>query len=67
MSIAPGVPSNWNRVGCIAEANGGRALTGSRKDIPNMTPEACIAFCASGGFSLAGIEYSTGQYVFLLS
>ena len=61
VSVVPGVPNNWNRVGCIAEGKGGRALTASRTVDANMTPEKCISFCAAGGYSLAGIEYSTGE------
>lgn len=55
------VPSNWAKVGCIDEPDNGRGLTGEREVFEDdMTPEKCMAFCASKGFNLAGIEYSSG-------
>lgn len=50
--------SGWTEVGCIAEANNGRALTGAQLvDAAAMTKNKCAQFCQSKGFKLAGIEW----------
>ena len=48
----------WTEIGCIAEGTNGRALTGaSYVDATAMTKNTCAAFCASKGFTYAGIEW----------
>ncbi|WVQ99770.1 hypothetical protein IAU59_006912 [Kwoniella sp. CBS 9459] len=55
----PIFPSGWSSSNvCIAEV-GGRALTGSHTAGSDMTQEKCASFCAAGGYTLAGLEYSS--------
>lgn len=66
-SAAPqptGPPSGWRAAStpCIAEGTSGRALSGASKWAEDMTYQQCASFCASGGFSLAGLEYSRECY-----
>ncbi|TFK82879.1 WSC-domain-containing protein [Polyporus arcularius HHB13444] len=56
------LPSGWTQVGCIAEGSSGRALTGASTTSSTMTRASCASFCASKGFSLAGIEFSDECY-----
>ena len=56
------IPTGWTELGCIAEAPSGRALTGASTTSPNMTRAACVDFCASKGFSIAGAEFSDECY-----
>ncbi|KAM5543649.1 hypothetical protein V8D89_002900 [Ganoderma adspersum] len=56
------VPSGWTEFGCIAEGTNGRALTGASTTATNMTRGVCAAFCASQGFTLAGVEFSDECY-----
>jgi hypothetical protein len=51
------IPTGYNYVGCIAEGSSGRALTGKSISNANMTRGACVSFCQSFGFPLAGVEY----------
>lgn len=51
------IPTGYNYVGCIAEGTSGRALTGKSISNANMTRGACVSFCQSFGFPLAGVEY----------
>ncbi|KAJ9108792.1 hypothetical protein QFC21_000112 [Naganishia friedmannii] len=60
---SPTLPSGWVAVpGCIAEGSAGRALTGSTYSSASLTPEVCIAYCNSNGYSLAGVEYGSECY-----
>ena len=56
------VPTGWTELGCIAEGTNGRALTGASTTAANMTRGVCAAFCASKGFTLAGVEFSDECY-----
>ncbi|WVR09238.1 hypothetical protein IAU60_006302 [Kwoniella sp. DSM 27419] len=56
------VTSGWTKLGCLHEPQGGRALTAARTTDQTMTPEKCISFCASKGYSLAGVEWSVECY-----
>ncbi|WWC57722.1 uncharacterized protein I303_100256 [Kwoniella dejecticola CBS 10117] len=62
-SLAPKtVASNgFSQAGCIQEVSG-RALTGASTTDPAMTVAMCTAFCASGGFTMAGVEYGQECY-----
>jgi hypothetical protein len=57
------IPTGWSlaSVGCIAEGNGGRALTGASFSDPAMTRSKCINFCVSKGFAVAGLEVSLNR------
>ncbi|EJF58368.1 WSC-domain-containing protein [Dichomitus squalens LYAD-421 SS1] len=56
------LPTNWSKIGCIAEGTDGRALIGASTTSPNLTRAACVAFCESKGFALAGVEFSDECY-----
>ncbi|KAL7277062.1 hypothetical protein ACG7TL_008907 [Trametes sanguinea] len=58
----PPLPEGWTEIGCIAEGTNGRALPALTMSAPNMTKEACAAFCASHNFTLAGAEFSDECY-----
>jgi hypothetical protein len=49
--------SGWADLGCIVEGTNGRALTGASTTSPNMTANVCTGFCASKGFTYAGLEF----------
>ncbi|WWC64285.1 uncharacterized protein I303_106895 [Kwoniella dejecticola CBS 10117] len=56
------IPSGWKKLGCLAEPSGSRALTAARTTDQAMTPTKCLNFCASKGYSLAGVEWSVECY-----
>ncbi|KAI0760779.1 WSC-domain-containing protein [Fomes fomentarius] len=56
------LPAGWTEIGCIAEGTHGRALTGASMTSPGMTRAACVDFCASKNFTLAGVEFSDECY-----
>ncbi|WWC91451.1 uncharacterized protein L201_006397 [Kwoniella dendrophila CBS 6074] len=56
------VPAGWTKLGCLAEPSGSRALTAASTTDQTMTPTKCINFCASKGYSLAGVEWSVECY-----
>ena len=60
-TIAPVVINGYTALGCVQEV-AGRALTGLRKDDPNMTQATCIATCTAAGFKYAGVEYGVECY-----
>ncbi|KIP07217.1 hypothetical protein PHLGIDRAFT_35537 [Phlebiopsis gigantea 11061_1 CR5-6] len=60
-AAAPLTPG-WGDLGCIAEGTNGRALTGASTTSPNMTANVCAGFCASKGFTYAGIEFGDECY-----
>lgn len=59
ISTQVSAPAGWSVLGCVAEPNNGRALTGAGYvDATSMTQSSCATFCASKGFKYAGIEWS---------
>ena len=52
----------WAYQGCASDDQSSRALSGSSQTDNNMTVEACIDYCSSKGYSLAGMEYGTQCY-----
>lgn len=54
----------WAYQGCYNETtlangtNGARALAGSSESTDTMTVSICLAYCASGSYSWAGVEYT---------
>ena len=57
-STTPSSTANtWKTVGCVSEASGARALTGSSYTQSNMTPTVCQALCDQGSFTISGTEY----------
>jgi hypothetical protein len=57
-----GTSTGWNLIGCFSDGANARTLTYAQ-GVPNgpngMTVEQCTSACQAGGFSLAGVEYST--------
>ena len=51
------IPTGYTKTGCVAEGTSGRALTALYWNAPNMTLGACVSYCQSNGFPLAGVEY----------
>ena len=56
------IPNGYANVGCIAEGTSGRALTGASFAAANMTRGACVSFCQSYGYPLAGVEFGRECY-----
>ncbi|WVF67212.1 hypothetical protein IAT40_001960 [Kwoniella sp. CBS 6097] len=56
------IPSGWTKLGCLAEPSGSRALKAASTTDQTMTPEKCISFCSSKGYSIAGVEWSVECY-----
>jgi hypothetical protein len=55
--ITSDLTSGWKEIGCVSEPGSGRLLTGASMTNQAMTPGTCTSFCASKGFSIAGIEW----------
>ena len=57
------LPSGWaaSSTPCLHEVQG-RALTGASTAGDDMTVDKCVNFCASKGFTLAGLEYGGECY-----
>ncbi|KAF7302018.1 hypothetical protein MIND_00768200 [Mycena indigotica] len=49
----------WTLQGCYTDISTSRTLAGASTAGANMTVEACQAFCSSGGYNLAGVEYGS--------
>ena len=60
----PGLEINdFTYLGCANDTGAVRSLTGSMyTSTTSMTIEACTSFCASAGYLLAGLEYSSQCY-----
>ena len=56
------IPTGYTQVGCIAEGTSGRALTGASFSSNNMTRGACVSYCQSFGYPLAGVEFGRECY-----
>ena len=52
----------WSYMGCGADNYYNRILSGASESNGQMTNQACVAFCDSQGFSMAGTEYSKECY-----
>jgi hypothetical protein len=52
----------WMYIGCGFDSVSDRTLTGASRRSDDMTVESCVDFCASKGFSVAGMEYATECY-----
>ncbi|KAJ7771154.1 carbohydrate-binding WSC, partial [Mycena maculata] len=53
----------WTAQGCYTDTSTSRTLAAtSDVNETSMTVESCLAFCASGGFNLAGVEYGSQCY-----
>ena len=59
--VAPSAPAKvgagWTYASCYMEPQTGRALPDKVWSDPAMTVDKCTAFCGSGGYPWAGVEY----------
>jgi hypothetical protein len=63
VSTASSLPSSWTYSGCYVDSVSSRALSSaSYNSASGMTGEACVSFCISRGFPVAGTEYSAECY-----
>lgn len=53
------IPTGYTETGCIAEGITGRALNALYWSSANMTRGACVSYCQSNGFPLAGVQYGS--------
>ena len=51
----------WSYQGCFTDSND-RVLAGASRDHPNMTLQACGAWCDDEAYSFFGVEYGTQCY-----
>ncbi|KIJ67360.1 copper radical oxidase [Hydnomerulius pinastri MD-312] len=56
--VTSGLPGDWTYGACYVDNANGRAL-GNEHDDSATTVESCIAYCSSGNFTIAAVEYST--------
>lgn len=56
---APTLPPPWSYGGCWVDNKYGRILQNMNADSTTMTIETCVGACKAGGYSIAGLEYST--------
>ncbi|KAJ7718195.1 WSC domain-containing protein [Mycena maculata] len=56
------LPGNWSLAGCYTDVSTARTLAATATAGPNMTVEACIAFCAAGDYIFAGVEFGDECY-----
>jgi hypothetical protein len=54
--------TGWADLGCWKEGEGERALQGASRVFRNMTAGACVEWCGSNGWKVAGAEYGTECY-----
>ncbi|KAA1470607.1 WSC-domain-containing protein [Dentipellis sp. KUC8613] len=50
--------SSWTAQGCFLDNPSARILAESETVQGSLTVESCLAFCAQGNYSLAGVEFS---------
>lgn len=58
VTAASGLPTGWEYYGCWVDGANGRILT-NQYDSDDLTLQSCVAHCVSGGYTIAGLEYST--------
>src|ERR1700753_2929064 len=61
-AVLSAIPSDWIFKGCYLDSVADRSLQGASTSSSTMTNEACISFCASQGFNLAGTEFAAECY-----
>ncbi|KAF8963742.1 WSC domain-containing protein [Flammula alnicola] len=56
-------PIVWNSLGCYTDSTTSRTIrTASYTSVNNMTIASCQAYCATGGYLFAGVEYARECY-----
>ncbi|KAJ7287144.1 WSC domain-containing protein [Mycena rebaudengoi] len=56
------LPGTWGAQGCFTDVSSSRTLLGSSTAGADMTIEKCLAFCDTGGFGFAGVEFGSECY-----
>lgn len=51
------LPAGWSYIGCLIDGGGARILLQDSESITANTPQSCISFCSSNGYTMAGVEY----------
>lgn len=57
--VATGVPKGFTYKGCYVDGPGYRIMNNQQPDDSAMTIGSCASKCATAGYSIAGMEYST--------
>ncbi|KAH3904930.1 hypothetical protein HBI56_170560 [Parastagonospora nodorum] len=57
--VATGVPKGFTYKGCYVDGPGYRIMNSQQPDDSAMTIGSCASKCATAGYSIAGMEYST--------
>lgn len=58
--IPTAIPTGWEYQGCYHDNIGyGRVMANGQPNNDDMTVESCITVCASKGYTVAGMEYSS--------
>lgn len=63
-SSATGLPSGWSYKGCYVDNANGRILINGQPNDPQLTVQKCVSACVTAGYSVAGMEYGSGMYIF---
>ncbi|KAJ7359840.1 hypothetical protein DFH08DRAFT_646220, partial [Mycena albidolilacea] len=50
------LPSGWSYIGCKVDV-GNRILVAASQVSTTNTPQMCISFCSSKGYTMAGVEF----------
>jgi hypothetical protein len=61
-SVGTGLPNGWSVKGCIAEPNGGRALSFDATSLipaADLTNELCASTCSGLNYTMSGAEYGS--------
>ena len=61
-----GLPSGWSYKGCYVDNANGRILINGQPNDPQLTVQKCVSACVTAGYSVAGMEYGSGMYLFCL-
>jgi hypothetical protein len=54
--------ASWTNQGCYGDNYPTRIIAAASTTASGMTVETCVSFCNTGGYSVAGVEYSTECY-----
>lgn len=60
LAPATGLSGGWKYSGCYVDVVASRALSYAfRADTKSNSAESCTAFCAEGGYQVAGVEWTS--------
>jgi hypothetical protein len=63
---ATSLPTGWTYKGCWVDEQYGRILAISEPEVATLTVESCVATCSGLGYSVAGMEYYTQCFWFVI-